>query len=400
LLDYGWNQGKLLFKTEEKVDLSLTNTAEQLDIVIVGVGVVGLAVAAELSSRYDDAMIALVEKHDSFGLETSSRNSEVIHAGIYYPTGSLKAKLCVEGKELLYDFCRKYSIPHRQIGKLIVANSAEEKNSLESLQQQAIANGVLDIQEVEQTEISQLEPQIKARWALHSPSTGIINAHALMNRLEQIALQNGMLIAYCHSLQSIEKTNDGYRLQLTNPDFSTDEIETACLINCAGLDADQVASMAGIDVVQAGYQLHPCKGEYFSLPPAKANLINHLVYPPPLAELTGLGIHATKTLDGRLRLGPNALYTSQPDDYQVDPAHAAEFYDAVSSFLPFVNIEDLEPEMAGIRPKLSGPGEPFRDFIIREESERGLPGFINLIGIESPGLTACLSIARLVTSLF
>ncbi len=400
MLDYGWNQGKLLFKTEEKVDLSLTNTSEQIDIVIVGAGVVGLAVAAELSNRNDGAMIALVEKHDSFGLETSSRNSEVIHAGIYYPAGSLKANLCVEGKELLYDFCRQYSIPHRQIGKLIVANSAEEKTSLESLHQQAIANGVLDLQELEQAEISQLEPQIKAMWALHSPSTGIINAHALMNRLEQIALQNGVLIAYCHSLEVVEQINGGYRLQLTNPDFSTDEIETACLINCAGLHADQVAALAGVDVVQAGYRQHPCKGEYFSLPPIKAKLLNHLIYPPPLAELTGLGIHATKTLDGRLRLGPNALYTSQPDDYQVDPAHAAEFYKAIRSFLPFVSKEDLEPEMAGIRPKLSGPGEPFRDFIIREESDRGLPGFINLIGIESPGLTACLSIARLVVSLF
>ena len=155
---------------------------EKLDIIIIGAGVVGLAVATELSSRNDGAMIALVEKHDTFGLETSSRNSEVIHAGIYYPAGSLKAKLCVEGKELLYDFCRQYSIPHRQIGKLIVANSMKEKASLEPLQQQAIANGVLDLQELEQAEVSRLEPHIKARWALHSPSTGIINSHSLMNR--------------------------------------------------------------------------------------------------------------------------------------------------------------------------------------------------------------------------
>ena len=373
--------------------------SEKIDIVIIGAGIVGLAVAAELSSRCDDAMIGLVEKHDTFGLETSSRNSEVIHAGIYYPTGSLKAKLCVEGKELLYDFCRHYNIPHRLIGKLIVANSLQEKTSLEALQQQAIANGVLDLQDLNQGDVFRLEPEITARWALRSPSTGIINSHALMNRLEQITLQNGVLIAYCHSLQAIDKISGGYRLQLTNPDFSTDEIETACLINCAGLYADQVAALAGIDIDQAGYRQHPCKGEYFSLPPSKAALVDHLVYPPPLAELTGLGIHLTKTLDGRLRLGPNTIYTDNLEDHSVNPRNATDFYRSVKSFLPFLTAEDLEPEMAGIRPKLSGPDEPFLDFIISEESDRGLPGLINLIGIESPGLTSCLSIARLVATL-
>jgi L-2-hydroxyglutarate oxidase LhgO len=371
---------------------------EKLDVIIVGAGVVGLAIAAELSNRYEDAMIALVEKHDTFGLETSSRNSEVIHAGIYYPTGSLKARLCVEGKELLYDFCRQYNIPHRQIGKLIVANNVQEKASLESLHQQAVANGVLDLEELGQAGVARLEPHITARWALHSPSTGIINSHSLMNRLEQIALQNGVLIAYCHSLEAIEPFNHGYRLQLNNPDYSTDEIETACLINCAGLYADQVAALTGIDIVQADYRQHPCKGEYFSLPLTKAALVDHLVYPPPLAELTGLGIHITKTLDGRMRVGPNTIYVDNPEDYTVNPENAAAFYQSAKPFLPFMAAEDLEPEMAGIRPKLSGPGEPFRDFIIREESDRGFPGLINLIGIESPGLTSCFSIARLVAT--
>jgi len=372
---------------------------EKIDIVIIGAGVIGLAVAAELSSRYEEAMIALVEKHDTFGLETSSRNSEVIHAGIYYPTGTLKAKLCVEGKELLYDFCRRYSIPQRQIGKLIVANSIQEKDSLESLMKQAFANGVDDLQELDQAQVSRIEPRITARWALHSPSTGIVSSHDLMNRLEQIALQNGVLIAYCHSLQAIEKISGGYRLQLTNPDYSTDEIETACLINCTGLYADQVAALAGIDIDHESYRQYPCKGEYFSLPPAKAALVDHLVYPPPLADLAGLGIHLTKTLDGRLRLGPDSQYTDNLEDYSVNPENAAIFYQSAKSFLPFMAPEELEPEMAGIRPKLSGPGEPFRDFLIREESDHGLPGLINLIGIESPGLTSCLSIARLVSTL-
>lgn len=374
--------------------MSLVNTSDKVDIVIVGAGVIGLAIAAELSILNENAMIALVEKHDSFGQETSSRNSEIIHAGIYYPTGSLKAQLCVEGKELLYSFCNRYSIPHRKTGKLIVANNPEEQDSLETLYRQALANGVSDLEELSEQQIARLEPHIKARWALLSPSTGIIDSHALMNRLEQIALQNGVLIAYCHSLDAIEPVSGGYRLQLTNPDFSTDEIETSCLINCAGLYADQVAALAGINIDQEGYRIKPCKGEYFSLPPAKAALVDHLIYPPPLAELTGLGIHLTKTLDNRLRLGPNTVYTDSLEDYSVDAANAAEFHKSVETFLPFVREEDLEPEMAGIRPKLSGPGEPFRDFVIREESERGLPGLINLIGIESPGLTCCLSIAR------
>jgi L-2-hydroxyglutarate oxidase LhgO len=344
-------------------------------------------------------MIALVEKNDSFGFETSSRNSEVIHAGIYYPTGSLKAKLCLEGNSLLYAFCRQYNIPHQQIGKLIVANSAAEITALRSLQQQAIANGVNDVQELDQVEISRLEPQIKAKQALLSPSTGIINSHALMKRFEQIALQNGVLIAYCHALEAVEKLGDGYRLQLTNPDFSTDEVETTCLINCAGLYADEVAALTGIDLEDAGYRQHPCKGEYFSLPQSKAALVNHLIYPPPLAELAGLGIHLTKTLDNRLRLGPNTLYTDNLEDYSINPENASVFYQSAKPFLPFLTAEDLEPEMAGIRPKLYGPGEPFRDFVIREEAAKGLPGLINLIGIESPGLTCCLSISRLVATL-
>ena len=358
-----------------------------------------MAVAAELANRFDEAIIALVERNDTFGLETSSRNSEVIHAGIYYPTGSLKAKLCLEGKELLYAFCRRYSIPYRQIGKLIVATSPEEIKALASLQRQAKANGVTDLLELDRAALSRLEPRVKAKQALLSPSTGIVNAHAMMKRLEQNALQNGVLIAYSHALEAIEKTKDGYRLQLTNPDCSTDQVETSCLINCAGLYADQVAALVGIDIDRAGYRQYPCKGEYFSLPPSKTALVDHLIYPPPLAELTGLGIHLTKTLDGRLRLGPNTLYLDNREDYSVNPENAAFFYQSAKPFLPFLALEDLEPEMAGIRPKLSGPDGPFRDFLIREESAQGLPGLINLIGIESPGLTCCLSIARLVATL-
>jgi L-2-hydroxyglutarate oxidase LhgO len=369
------------------------------DLIVIGAGVIGLAVAAEISARQPGLSILIMEKHESFGRETSSRNSEVIHAGIYYPAGSLKAQLCVEGNALLYSFCRQWGIAHRRLGKLIVANSPEQVAYLDNLRTQAEANGVWDLEELDTQQIGLLEPNIKAERALFSPTTGIVDTHALMARLEQNALQNGVLPAYCHPVTAIEPITDGYRVHFQNPDGSADAIDCHCLVNCAGLQADRLAALAGVATDQAGYSQHLCKGEYFSLPRGKAALITRLVYPPPLHELAGLGIHATKSLDGHLRLGPNTIYVDDPEDYSVDPDHAAEFFHSVKSFLPFIEPEDLEPEMAGIRPKLSGPGEPFRDFIIRDESDRGLPGLINLIGIESPGLTCCLSIARLVSDL-
>lgn len=374
-------------------------TSEKVDILIIGAGVVGLAVAAELSTLKPQRSIVLIDKNECFGLETSSRNSEVIHAGIYYPAGSLKARLCVEGKELLYQFCAKWDIPFKRCGKLIVANSSAEEESLSELLGYAAANGVNDLEELNRAQIKRLEPHIRAGCALFSPSTGIINSHSLMARLEHNALQNGVLSAYCHLVTNIEKleVNGGYRVHFENPDGTADVLDCDRLINCAGLHADRIAALCGIDTTAAGYRQHPCKGEYFSLPQNKANLIKHLIYPPPLHELTGLGIHVTITLDGRLRLGPNTIYQDE-EDYSVNPLHSKDFYSAVKNFLPFVEEEELEPEMAGIRPKLSGPGEPFRDFIISEETSRGLPGLINLIGIESPGLTCSLSIARLVKS--
>ena len=376
-------------------------TEEKVDIAIIGAGVIGLAVAAEISARQPGRSIIVLEKNEQFGQETSSRNSEVIHAGIYYPTGSLKARLCVEGKELLYSFCEKWAIPHKRCGKLIVANTPEEEDSLSGLMEQAAANGVEDLKLLEPGQIKSLEPNIQAGRAVFSPSTGIINTHHLMDRFEQLALENGVMPAYCHLVKKIEPLSAGelgYRVHFNNPDGTSDTLDCCHLINCAGLQSDQIASLAGIDPEQAGYRLHYCKGEYFSLPPSRASLVNRLIYPPPLQSLTGLGIHATITLDGRLRLGPNTVYVDS-EEYSVDPAHSSDFFQAARSYLPFIEEDDLEPEMAGIRPKLSGPGEPFRDFIIREETDRGFPGLINLVGIESPGLTCALSIARLVADL-
>jgi len=302
------------------------NLMRKIDVLIIGAGVVGLAVAAELSSCAGKkaGSVVIMEKHDSFGRETSSRSSEVIHAGIYYPTGSLKARLCVEGNPLLYSFCEKWHIAHHRTGKLIVANTPQEITSLESIYNQARANGVNDIEELDARQINRLEPHIRAETALFSPSTGIIDSHALMARLEQIALQNGALPAYCHYLQAIEPLKgDGYRVNFQNPDGSADTMDCRYIINCAGLQADHIAALAGIAIAESGYRQYYCKGEYFSLPQSKAALVTRLIYPPPLHELTGLGIHATKTLDGRLKLGPNAIYTDNPEDYSVNAAHAA-----------------------------------------------------------------------------
>ncbi len=371
---------------------------EKTDILIIGAGVIGLAVAAELSHKFKHCSIILMERYGKYGREISSRNSEVIHAGIYYPAESMKARLCVEGKNLLYDFCRRWNVPFKRCGKLIIAQNVDDIPSLEKLFSQAENNGVQDLEFLDAGQVAQLEPNVQARAALLSPSTGIIDSHQLMARLEWLARQNGVFPAYCHHVTDVKQTNNGFLVHYLNPDKTSDLIECSRLINCAGLEAGTIASLAGIDVIKAGFKIHLCKGEYFSISHQKSKLISRLVYPPPLEDLKGLGIHITKTLDGRIRLGPNAFYIEEID-YQVNPAHRMDFYHAVKSFLPFLEPSDLAPEMAGIRPKLSGPGEPFRDFVIKHEADRNLQGLINLLGIESPGLTCCLSIARTVTAL-
>lgn len=383
---------------------------DKVDVAIIGAGVVGLAVAAEVAARRPPLSIVLVEKHEAFGRETSSRNSEVIHSGLYYPPGSLKARLCVEGAALLYRFCDKHGVNYRRCGKLVVALSENDEDTLAALQKRGAANLVAGLEHLGAAAFKKHEPNIRAKSALYVPAAGLIDSHQLMACLEQKAIRSGVLPAYCHELRALEAANrgSGFLLHLVNPDGSFDTLTAERVVNCAGLKADQVAASAGINPLQAGYKQRLCKGEYFSLPSKKAALVNGLVYPPPLKELTGLGIHATKTLDGRLKLGPNTLYLSEAEgevegeegeDYSVNAQHAGQFFAAVSAFMPFVKLADLEPEMAGIRPKLYGPGEPWRDFVIKDEAACGLPGLVNLMGIESPGLTAALSIGRLVADL-
>lgn len=370
---------------------------EKVDVLIIGAGVVGLAVAAELSKQFEDKSLVLLERHSKFGQETSSRNSEVIHSGIYYPTGSLKAKLCVEGNQDLYPFCEKWEIPHKRLGKLIIARNEEELQALDSILVQGQKNGVNDLELLNQDQITQLEPNISAIAAILSPSTGIIDSHQLMLRLEWLALEQGAIIAYNHDVIRVELKPDGYYVTYRNPAGQLESIHCRWLINCAGLNSDQIFSFLGINLDQIGYRIYPCKGEYFSVSNTQSALVSRLIYPPPLKNLKGLGIHATKTLDGRLRFGPNAFYV-ETLDYDVNKDHAHEFYKAIKTYMPFLNYTDLQPDMAGIRPKIQGPNDPFRDFIVCHEVDRGFEGLINLIGIESPGLTSSLALAKLVKS--
>jgi L-2-hydroxyglutarate oxidase LhgO len=362
---------------------------EEAGITIIGAGVVGLAIAAELSGTYED--IVVLEKHDGFGQETSSRNSEVIHAGIYYPSGSLKAALCVASGEKLYRFCAGHAIPHKRLGKLIVAADESEIPALKKLLEKGSTNGVKDLALLDGDEALKLEPGIRTAAALHSPNTGIIDSHSFMKRLFLKAESNGVMFAFDSELDGITKINGGgYVLGIGSQDY---KFTSRIVINSSGLASDRIASLAGLDIDKCGYRLKLCKGSYFSY--SGRSPVSRLIYPVPHENLAGLGVHATPDMGGRLRFGPDAEYVDAPD-FKVDSSKRDAFFLGTSKIIPGLDIDAFTPDMAGIRPKLHGPGEAVRDFIIREESDKGLPGFINLIGIESPGLTSSLSIAEMV----
>jgi len=369
--------------------------SDKVDITIIGAGVIGLAIAAQVGS--EDREVYVLEKNETFGQEISSRHSEVIHAGIYYPEGSLKARMCVTGNRILYELCERYGIGHRKLGKLIVATSDEESGELQALLEKGQKNGARGLRLLSKQEIKELEPNITGVAAISSPSTGIIDSHALMKHFVASARGRGVQIVYQTKVVGIEKVADGYEVGVEDSTGAF-SFTTRLLVNCAGLQSDNVAELAGIDIAKAGYQLHYCKGDYFSVGRGKNTLVKRLIYPVPSVGLTGLGIHVTLDMGGRMRLGPSVHYVDSID-YTVDSQHKSLFYDSARRLLPFLEYDDLEPDMAGIRPKLQEPGGDFRDFVIRDESDKSLPGFINLIGIESPGLTASPAIAEYVGSL-
>lgn len=363
--------------------------SNDIDVAIIGAGVVGLAVAAEIARRRNRNIFVL-ERNSSFGQETSSRNSEVIHAGIYYPGDSLKSRLCIEGNRSLYQLCSRYHIGYQRLGKLIVAISDEEIPALEALYQQGMDKGVTGLRMLSGDEVAHLEPCVRSVAGLLSPSTGIIDSHSLMRYWHQSAAREGVEFLFGAAVVGLEKSSGGWKVSVHDWE-GVSQLHTRVVVNCAGLYADRIAGLAGID--SPNYRLQYCKGEYFSLNPRWRGSIHRLIYPVP--EAAGLGIHITRSLDGMLRLGPNARYIPSPE-YSVDPDHGNAFYEAVRRFIPSVEPADLQPAYAGVRPKLEGPDDPFRDFIMVHETEAGFDGLINLIGIDSPGLTAAPAIANRV----
>lgn len=365
-------------------------------VTIIGAGVVGLAVARELG--FCSEQVLVLEKESAPGKGISSRNSEVVHAGIYYPEGSLKAALCVEGSAMLRAYCAKTGVPLKKIGKVIVAASRKEEQALEDLCRKGTANGARDLRMLSGKELKKREPNVRGVCALFSPHTGIIDSHRLVRSLEIQCLAQGAAILYRTTLFAVEKAASGFTCRARGPGGEPYSFASRVVINAAGLDADEVASLAGIDVDASGCRIYPVKGEYFRVGAAKQGLVSGLVYPVPKRNLMGLGVHATKDLSGSLRLGPNAL-PAKSRSYAVDPSHAQAFFESARQMLPFLEPADLAPDMAGIRPKIQRPGETVKDFVVRHEAGQGLAGMINLIGIESPGLTSCLSLGRYVADM-
>jgi L-2-hydroxyglutarate oxidase LhgO len=361
---------------------------ETIDAVIIGAGIVGLATAARLARSGNNVVV--LERHQRHGLETSSRNSEVIHAGLYYPPGSLKARLCVAGRRKLYEIAEKHGVFCRRTGKLLVACAPEEVKKLESLRAQGQANGVEGLEMVDKADIPGLASGVRAVAGLWSPETGIIDTEELMRYFLLKAQEAGAIFLWNSELCGVERKGGVFLLQAKG---LGDPIPARCVINAAGLAADRVAALTGLDPEASGCRIYWFKGEYFSL--RRRLSIRPLVYPVPAGH--GLGIHLTVDRQGRHRLGPNA-FAVDGQDYGVNPGHRDSFFEAASRYLPDLKPEDLTPGTAGIRPKLSTDGS-FRDFFIAEQSGRGLPGWVDLIGIESPGLTASPAIADFVANL-
>jgi L-2-hydroxyglutarate oxidase LhgO len=365
-------------------------TVHDLDVAIIGAGVVGLAIARGLALAGREPVV--LEAESAIGMHTSSRNSEVIHAGIYYPRGSLKAVLCVEGRKLLYDYCRAADVAHDQKGKLIVAVRDEEIATLEKLKAQAEANGVTDLVWVDKSEARSMEPAVTCVRALHSPSTGIVDSHGLMSALRRDALRAGAEVVLGTPVLGGEVRDDKIALSLGGADPVT--VRCRAVINSAGLRAQQIAkTIVGLEAstVPGSYF---AKGHYFVL--AGRAPFRRLVYPVPAPG--GLGIHVTLDLGGQARFGPDVTWVNGTD-YDFDESRVTSFYEAIRTYFPDLPDGSLQPGYTGIRPKVVPAGSPAADFIIQGPPDHGVPGLVNLYGIESPGLTASLAIADRVRDL-
>jgi len=365
---------------------------EHVDVIVIGAGVVGLAVARALALTGRDVMV--LEREAAIGTGTSSRNSEVIHAGIYYPAGSLKARLCVQGRLALYAYCAERGVPHQRCGKLIVANTPTQLADLPSILNKANANGVGDLVSLSRDAARALEPELECLGAILSPSTGIVDSHALMLALQGDLENTGGLVV-CHSgVRELAVTPQGIEVE----SLDGTRLLARTVVNAAGLHAcDLARKTRGLDVRSLPKAWY-AKGSYFTL--AGRAPFSHLIYPAPEpdAHLAGLGVHLTLDLGGQAKFGPDVEWTSSADDLQVDASRADVFYSEVRRYWPGLPGGSLQPGYAGIRPKISGPHEAAADFWVQGPADHGVPGLVNLFGIESPGLTSCLAIGDHVTS--
>jgi L-2-hydroxyglutarate oxidase LhgO len=363
---------------------------ERVDAIVIGAGVVGLAVARALAQRGLETIV--LESERAIGTGTSSRNSEVIHGGLYYPTGSLKAQLCVRGRHLLYEYCATHGVPHRACGKLVVATTPAQNADLEALRAQARANGVEGVELLTAAQARALEVQLQCSAALQSASTGIVDSHRLMLALQGDCESAGGMVALASPVLSGEITAQGITLQVGGEQAM--EIQAACVVNAAGLQAPAIARRVR-GLPQASIpEPYYAKGNYFSL--AGKAPFTRLIYPVP--EPGGLGVHLTLDLGGQARFGPDVEWVSELD-YTVHPRRADGFYAAIRRYWPGLKDGALHPAYAGIRPKISGPGEHAADFLIQGPADHGTQGWINLYGIESPGLTSALAIGEAVSAL-
>jgi L-2-hydroxyglutarate oxidase LhgO len=361
---------------------------EAIDTVVIGAGVVGLACARALAMAGREVII--LDAAEAIGTETSSRNSEVIHAGIYYPTGSLKAQLCVEGRRALYDYADAHGVALKRCGKLIVATSAAEAAALEKIRAQAHANGVTDVAPIALTAVAKMEPAVRCVAALHSPSTGVIDSHGFMLALQGDAESHGAMLALKSPIEGGALASDGIELRVGGE--SPMRIKARQVVNSAGLWAPRIAQLIEGFPVAHVPSAHFCKGNYYTL--TGRSPFNRLIYPIP--EAAGLGVHVTIDLGGQARFGPDVEWLDGPPGartYDVDPARAAVFYAAIRKYWPDLRDGQLAPGYSGIRPKLGPASSAAADFVIATPAVHGIPGVVHLFGIESPGLTAALVIA-------
>lgn len=362
---------------------------EYIRTLVIGAGAVGLATAMELSSHDPDLVV--VDKEQSFGRHTSSRNSEVIHAGHYYRPGSLKARLCVEGNQILYRYLNENQIPHKNTGKLIVATTEEELQTLQDYLDLGRINGCPGMKLLNSEEVASLEPRVRCIAGLMIPSTGIFDTHKYMQSLANKTEEQGGFIVYGMEVTGIKRDSSRYLVEFSNGEtYQCDRV-----VNSGGLWADRIGQMAGLNIRTLNLSQHWCKGEYYKT--TKIKDVKHLVYPVADPQGIFLGIHLTLNLNGEIRFGPNAFYIDRVD-YHFEDEYLEEFHRSINRYID-IDMADLMPDDTGVRAKLQGPDEGFRDFYIQEESKNGTPGLVNLMGIESPGLTASLAIAKHIAKL-